>query len=867
MLITRTEDGVARIWAPVIDDPQALRMISVIDPASMVMAGRSTAKSEHQMSEASSLNANETSPALYLDAGDVAQVLRATLKNIREDLERAAELDHQTQKTGSALVFEQELDLKRSRVRRLEHLLCETPDLFLCFDRNGSLTVKAVANIDRRPPTLCETFTVLKLFTCPSASPSNYLNDHLQKPPWPSERCSAMYSASLIPMQAMSDSLGNATGCLILSLVDDARRDYEAVKLLFSPDLLFDGLETGLRRWPSSADLATTCASARGIEEQCEATSRYDGDILGMAVEQLDSLRRPMDRSADKGTHQANHPSSRHEPVSGLMAECRILEKDGRPDSDPDGCGVEQVRIPNSTTPSETIAITITDTRQSFLTTAKQSLPIRSIPPSVQCSTPPILVWHSIDARIYPPILTVVFATYVRIIASQRLTQWQSSQERWSSVAHLDLADFVQPGSTILTAAWLTGRHLLIAMSNGQTLLFNDTLINVPQAGRIDPFQVSKSCVAAHPNGDVKWHSHPRLSTLVMLRAGPLPELDAEVLMRYMLWGRLTTALSLIDYSRLAESKSSDRQLKTVIELAYNLRRLQGQLDDHAMRYLVAYTYEEAHMQLDHSAPAAADQSYRHRRKDRELHTAIGADGGERLLDVRTTKRAVFGLYSETQEALLQQLTSSPGQRAASGVGGGGAQLDWPLARQMGLFLWLQSSDALRRCAETVARAQFTTGDNQDPSACAMWYYALGKAGLVVNLWRQAIWHPEQRKMIHFLQNDFGQPRWRSAAQKNAFALLSQRRFEMAAAFFLLGDSLQDAVNVCVRNIRDLSLAIALCRIWHDASAGRRVLRRVLIEVILPDASCGTDRWMMAWTMEMLERRDLALLAIAVSTC
>ena len=53
-------------------------------------------------------------------------------------------------------------------------------------------------------------------------------------------------------------------------------------------------------------------------------------------------------------------------------------------------------------------------------------------------------------------------------------------------------------------------------------------------------------------------------------------------------------------------------------------------------------------------------------------------------------------------------------------------------------------------------------------------------------------------KMSTFFANDFTQERWRKAALKNAFALLGKQRFEHAAAFFLLGNALWDAIQVCI---------------------------------------------------------------------
>lgn len=50
--------------------------------------------------------------------------------------------------------------------------------------------------------------------------------------------------------------------------------------------------------------------------------------------------------------------------------------------------------------------------------------------------------------------------------------------------------------------------------------------------------------------------------------------------------------------------------------------------------------------------------------------------------------------------------------------------------------------------------------------------------------------------MAEFFREDFTQEKWKKAALKNAFVLMSRQRYHHAAAFFLLGDSLKDAIQV-----------------------------------------------------------------------
>jgi hypothetical protein len=73
--------------------------------------------------------------------------------------------------------------------------------------------------------------------------------------------------------------------------------------------------------------------------------------------------------------------------------------------------------------------------------------------------------------------------------------------------------------------------------------------------------------------------------------------------------------------------------------------------------------------------------------------------------------------------------------------------------------------------------------DFRDPIDCSLFYIALRKKNLLQGLWRTAPHHNEQAAMIKFLANDFTEQRWKTAATKNAFALLGKQRFGMFCFF------------------------------------------------------------------------------------
>ena len=78
---------------------------------------------------------------------------------------------------------------------------------------------------------------------------------------------------------------------------------------------------------------------------------------------------------------------------------------------------------------------------------------------------------------------------------------------------------------------------------------------------------------------------------------------------------------------------------------------------------------------------------------------------------------------------------------------------------------------------EMLARNQYAQTEERNPIDCSLFYLALRKKNLLAGLWRSAGWHPEQSAMVKFLSHDFSDSRWRTAASKNAYALLAKQRY------------------------------------------------------------------------------------------
>ncbi|KIW12484.1 hypothetical protein PV08_09761 [Exophiala spinifera] len=207
----------------------------------------------------------------------------------------------------------------------------------------------------------------------------------------------------------------------------------------------------------------------------------------------------------------------------------------------------------------------------------------------------------------------------------------------------------------------------------------------------------------------------------------------------------------------------------------------------------------------------------------------------------------VFASRSISQEVLVDLVTRFYG-----------GKLTWEAARKSGLFCWLSHTEALQQQMENVGRAEFTKHEDRNPVDSSLYYLALRKKNVLQGLWRMAIGVREKENTLKLLANNFSDPKWKSTALKNAYALLSKRRFQYAAAFFLLGDSLWDAVNVCIHQVKDLQLAIAIARVYgsgQDSALTRLLEQRVLSQAV--ESEHG--RWMASWAFSLLGQTEEAI--------
>lgn len=159
-----------------------------------------------------------------------------------------------------------------------------------------------------------------------------------------------------------------------------------------------------------------------------------------------------------------------------------------------------------------------------------------------------------------------------------------------------------------------------------------------------------------------------------------------------------------------------------------------------------------------------------------------------------------WAFHSNYEEELLNALPSYQNSN----------QLNWNELKQYGVGWWLKNPSLIKQLFEKLAKCAFQA--KNDPLDSALYYLALKKKSVLLALFKTV----KDTKMADFFKNDFDyDERWKTASLKNSFVLLGKQRFEHAAAFFLLAGKLKDAVEVCLRNLQDIQLALLITRLFY----------------------------------------------------
>jgi hypothetical protein len=108
---------------------------------------------------------------------------------------------------------------------------------------------------------------------------------------------------------------------------------------------------------------------------------------------------------------------------------------------------------------------------------------------------------------------------------------------------------------------------------------------------------------------------------------------------------------------------------------------------------------------------------------------------------------------------------------------------------------------------------------HKDPFDCLFWYVLAGKKNLLVTLFKAQKFSSKEHEAMHtFLQRDFEDAKNKTAAVKNAYALIDKKRYMHAMAFLLLADKKEECVRFAIDRLNDLNLGYLIHLVSYTSS-------------------------------------------------
>ena len=455
------------------------------------------------------------------------------------------------------------------------------------------------------------------------------------------------------------------------------------------------------------------------------------------------------------------------------------------------------------------------------------------------------LAWTSDN---FPTPMLAIGTAYHIYVVGQMQYNYSSEQEAWVLLKQIRTRDFAT--HPLGDFAWL--RHGDLAIGAGQQIFVHE--IQTLSGRNLLP------SIAIHNGSRDLFHpkclvqlalvdSFPLIHRLILeLYVGLKFHSDDEILPS-------TLKLSLDDILRLCGNQGTDNNPKEALpEEAFELDRaiqLLDRLETLHIEQLRGKSVEELRTVIETLCSLGRHRESLDKFGVRYSFLSQILNQDNRFLSNLRWREIVFASHSTSQEILVNQITESlPDSR-----------LTWATASQSGMFLWLTDPVALATQMENVGRAEYTKTDDRNPVNASLYYLALRKKSVLQGLWRVCVGNREKENTVKLLSRNFNEPKWKQTALKNAYALLSKRRFDYAAAFFLLSGSLQDAVNVCVHQLGQIDLAIAIARVYEGRDDGA-VLIDLLKTTVLPQAAETGNCWMATWAYQMLRNDADAIRAL-----
>ena len=400
--------------------------------------------------------------------------------------------------------------------------------------------------------------------------------------------------------------------------------------------------------------------------------------------------------------------------------------------------------------------------------------------------------------------LVIALTDRLEVLALEADLDWTTGAEDWKLTEML--SENMQP---ITAVAWFHGHGLVVATEHHTAVYFDvgisassghivqpdyhpdqvEMLLFGGDSGRQMLGRIARNAVSTAPEEwePQKWRP-PRTRIQELLDDG---EADKDA-------GAGKDYDGLNSMTSLTESGPADPMDKAAArELAEKLRNkahLLGISPDHRV-HLAAILDTHAH-DITGSLDASAMRFLLRASFIRRMNELSAAKKFKKEVHLKLeSSDQIWAYHSETQDALLQ--AAFPAETALAEF------------LESGAPLWIRDKMQLEKVTMKVAMAEYKR--RKDPDDSLLLFIAMDKRAMAIALYKAE----KVDKIMAFLQNDFTQQKFKIAAKKNGFALMKKGRFEMAAAFLIIGGDVSAAITVLYKNHKNPILALLVIRLME----------------------------------------------------
>lgn len=208
------------------------------------------------------------------------------------------------------------------------------------------------------------------------------------------------------------------------------------------------------------------------------------------------------------------------------------------------------------------------------------------------------------------------------------------------------------------------------------------------------------------------------------------------------------------------------------------------------------------------------------------------------------SKEVIWAMHTDSESAMMELCVPRSKMNDPN-------YLRWEKLRSYCVPMWFKDTKKLKAMIQSLSLLKFK--ETKDADDVILWNIMLDKLKIQISLYKMK----GNVKLVKYLSNDFESTKWQKGARANAYKLFSQKRYVMAAAFFLLAKDLKEAVNMAVEQMGDLQLGIVMCRLLESPNsndiAEKPILRGLIEKYIIEAAEAVGDFWLASIGNTMLE--------------